>query len=69
VRVTSLWLLRLAIMFVGVAVGVVLLLSHHVLLGGLILFLAVARGALVLTLWKRRTEYRTRRGGGFGRLS
>jgi hypothetical protein len=56
-------------MFIGVAVGVVLLLSHHVLLGVLILFLAVARGALVLTLWKRRAAYRTRRGGGFGRLS
>jgi hypothetical protein len=68
VSVTSLWWLRLVIMFIGVAVGVMLLLSHHVLVGGLILLLAVARGVLVLTLWKRRAAFRTRRGGGFGRL-
>jgi hypothetical protein len=69
VRVNSVWWLRLVIMFVGVAVGVVLLVSHHVLIGVLILFLAVARAALVLTIWKRRAAFRTRRGGGFGRLS
>ncbi|MGB7052347.1 MAG: hypothetical protein WBG41_12310 [Acidimicrobiales bacterium] len=66
---TSLWSLRLVIMVIGVAVGVVFLLSHHVLLGALIVFLAVARGALVLTLWKRRAAFRTRRDGGFGRPS
>lgn len=67
--VTSLWWLRLLILVLGVAVGTVLLLSHHVLLGALILLMAVARGLLVLTVWKRRAAFRTRRGGGFGRLS
>lgn len=68
VRVTSLWWLRLVILVLGVTVGMALLLSHHVLLGGLILLMAVVRGVLVLTLWKRRAAFRTRRGGGFGRL-
>ncbi len=67
--VTSVWLLRLVILLLGTAVGVVLLVSHHLLLGTLILVMAIARGALVLTVLKRRSAFRTRRGGGFGTLS
>ena len=64
---TGVLILRLLIAGLVGALGVALLMSGHVLIGGLILALAVARLILFLTMRHRRQQWRESLGGSRGR--
>jgi len=51
---------------IGSLIGAVLILSHHVIIGVLILAMAMVRAAVLVAVRKRRAALRTRRVGRFG---
>jgi len=59
---TSVWLIRWVIVALGAALGVVLIGRHHVVIGVLILAMAIARASLLVTIRKRRADFRAGRG-------
>jgi hypothetical protein len=63
---TAVWFLRWVIVMIAAALGTVLIVRHHVLIGILVLAMAVVRATLLVALRKRRAAFRTRRGGRFG---
>ena len=65
-RMASVWWLRWVIVGIALLIGVVLIGSHHMLIGILILALATARAYLLVTIRKRREAFRARRTDRFG---
>jgi len=63
---TSLWWLRWLMVVIGSLIGAVLILSHHVIIGVLILAMAMARASVLVTVRKRRAALRAGRAGRFG---
>jgi uncharacterized membrane protein len=64
--VRSVWWLRWVIVVIAALIGIVLISSHHVLLGILFVAMAIARIALLLTVRKRRAAFREGRRGRLG---
>jgi cytochrome b561 len=58
--------LRWVAVALGVAIGAVLVLSRHWLIGVLILALALVRASVLVTVRKRRAAFRTRRADWLG---
>lgn len=63
-KVTSTWWLRWVMVILGAAIGAVLLLGHHVLIGIVILAMALIRALVLVSVRKRRAARRARRAAG-----
>jgi len=59
----SVWWLRWVIVALGAAIGIVLVMTQHTVLGLLILVLAGARALLLLSIRRRRAAWRQGRFG------
>jgi hypothetical protein len=63
---TSMLWVRLAMVVIAVAIGVVLLVHHDVVLGVLILAMALLRVVLLVTMRNRRAAFQSKRRGSLG---
>jgi hypothetical protein len=61
-----LWWLRWLVVAIGASLGALLIVSHHMIIGALILAMALVRAAILVTVRKRRAAFRSRRAGRFG---
>ena len=65
-QMSSVWWLRWLMVVIGALIGLVLVSSHHMIIGVLILAMATVRAAVLVTARKRRAALRASRASRFG---